>query len=81
MQTFLDTLDQLGIFAELNPDDPQKIRQRFEQHIHDGQLTYREGVMGTYFVKFYNEPIEFRVKPGVFLYDVETGISHNLDAE
>lgn len=81
MQVFLDDLEKMGIFAELDSDDPQKVRRQFEQLIHDGQLTFRSGLRGAYYVKFYNEPTEFRVKPGAFLYDPEAGVSHNVDVE
>ncbi len=81
MQPFLDALERTGIFAELDPANPEQVRQCFINHINDGQMTFRAGVMGIYFVKFYNEPTEFRVKPGVFLYRAETGVSHNLDAD
>ncbi len=81
MLLFLDALERMGIFAELDPANPEQVRQRFIKHINDGQLTFRAGVMGIYFVKFYNEPTEFRAKSGVFLYSPETGVSHNLDAD
>lgn len=80
MEAFFETLEKMGIFAELDPTHPENVRARFEQLIRDGQLTFRP-VMNTYYVKFYNEPTEFRVKPGAFLYDPDTGVSHNVDSE
>jgi len=79
MLTFLDTLEKLGIFTELNPTNPEAIRQLFEQRLENGELTSRHDATGNYFAKFYNEPTEFRVKAGVFLYNVDTGIIHNPD--
>ena len=75
MQDLLDTLNQLGIFAELDPANPDAMRQLFASLVANGELTFRRDPLGTLFAKFFNESLEFRVQPGVFRYTPDAGLT------